>query len=207
MKTTPDIDEEIERFFQHPPTTGRGNGPTYSILFLLRRDLRDLTGPEDEPAQRARLRSPILASFGIMTGLELLARVWLGLNDPGQARVKKAFKEILGIDDQTAAYMIHFRNAIGHGYQLSIIARTGERHAYHFALDDNIHIKSSLIDTKSESNETYVIRFWELRSKFFSAIQKVHTAVKNPENTQLRMNFYSMLPYLRPYVISSSPSD
>jgi len=202
MKMGIDIDEEIEHFFEPPPAEGPGDGPTCSILFLLRRDLRDLTGQESKPESRELLRTPILASFGIMIGLELLARVWLGENDPKRPQLKKAFQEILEVDSRTADLMTHFRDAIGHGYQLSIHAR--DRKEYHFAVDDSAHVNSSFFEPGDATHTHYTIQFWTLRAKFLNAIQKVRATLANPGNDQHRMHFYAMIPYLRPYEIRQS---
>src|SRR3989338_10112317 len=112
---------KIDTFFKTPPDVGAGPGDTRSILYLLRRDLRDLSCPETrEPTSQDSLKAPVLASAGIIIGFEILGRIWTGQNDPGQAKLIDALSEILHISKETAKVIMHFRNSLAHGYQLEL---------------------------------------------------------------------------------------
>ncbi len=202
MKFLPDIDEEIAIFFKSPPREGPGEGSPYSVLYLLRRDLRDLAGHEDLPPNRDLLKAPVLASFGIMSGLELLARVWLRENDPKQdPQLIKAYQEILSVSSNMAKLMIHFRNAIGHGYQLAIHAR--DKKEYCFSLNEILNNFDWFAETKANGEIVYSINFWELRKRFIAAIHRIHGLLVDPNSETLRANFYVMRNYLKPYLITT----
>lgn len=198
MEFSIDFNKKLNEFFAPPPAKGAGPGDIRSVLFLLRRDLRDLSLPEGSEADaKAANIAPVLASAGLMIGFELLARIWIGENDPGQKALIQAFKEILGVDANVADLMVNFRNAIAHGYQLEIFARGGKK--YRFALGD--HAGSNLwFEERNNGTEVeYHLNFWELRRRFLDAVAKVEGVLRDPAQTEKHKNFYKMIPYIKPY--------
>ena len=194
---------EIDLFFAAPPDTGAGQGNIRSILYLLRRDLRDLSCPESqEIPSESRIVAPVLAAAGINIGFEVLGRIWTGEDDPGQAKLVNAYQEILQVSKELAEVLLHFRNSLMHGYQLEINARRA-RGVYRFCLHTNLQASSFFERTQRNGIEEYRVSFWELRRKFLKAINTVYVAVRNEGSH--RNKFESVLPYLRPYVMNNGP--
>lgn len=187
---------KIDIFFKKPPDTGAGPGDTRSILYLLRRDLRDLSCPETRaPTSQDSLKAPVLASAGIIIGFEILGRVWTGENDPGQSKLINALSEILLINKETAKTIMHFRNSLAHGYQLELHAR--DTNVYKFRLISDICNRSFFKSINENGVTEYEICFWELRSKFISAVNMVYKKTKT--NDRQKSNFMRVLPFLSPY--------
>jgi hypothetical protein len=197
----PEMDRSIDFFFKAPPAYGRESRNTHSVLYLLRRDLRDISGPEEEPPDLEKLRAPILASFGVMAAFELLARVWTGINDFGKEkaghRLTACYEEF--VDVENAALLKQFRNAIGHGYELIIQARDGK--VYHFGLRDEISGNEWFKKTVISSETVYVINFWELRWRFLKAISRMKSRLKDLREVEPRRNFRQMIRVIRPYTM------
>lgn len=200
------IKQEIEQFFKTPPRQGAGPGNIRSILYLLRRDLRDLTIPEEDVlAGTLSIKAPVLAATGIMIGFEVLGRIWLGENDPYQPEQEKALSKILEVPLKTSHVMVMFRNALAHGYQLEIHSRKNK--IYRFSLEDNYQSDKWFLAVGIDHNKTYSIGFWELRKRFIKSVEKIKTLLGNPSETILRSNFIKVLPYLKPYKILTGPDS
>lgn len=187
---------DIDSFFMTPPVTGAGPGNVRSILYLLRRDLRDLTCPETQqiPNQDS-IKAPVLAAAGISIGLEVLARIWVGENDPSQVKLVKSFSEILSISEAKAELIYRFRNSLLHGYQLELHAR--DRNIYRFCLHTNLVHPNFFDEGGVNGISEYTISFWELRRIFLVAVQVVYAKVTS--DITHRENFLRVLPYLKPY--------
>ena len=116
-KLSPDqVDDYLNWFFRQPPVKGAGSGNARSILYHLRRDLRDISVHEGRRTANKRLRAPVLGSFGIMVGYEILAQVWTGKSSVAKRHLRQTYREMLKVSPVKANLMIQFRNALAHGY-------------------------------------------------------------------------------------------
>lgn len=199
-------DEEIERFFRQPPESGPGQGTVRSILYLLRRDLRDLSIPEQRPANaNDRMTAPVLACASMLIGLEVLGRIWQGKNKPVQMELNAAYQSLLGLDEPTAKLLIMFRNAIAHGYQLEHEGSDGT--TYRFALGDHVGWQLWFEERTINGKTEYHVNCWELRERFLKAVETLRTQLLNPKEIGRRQKFEAVLQFLRPYHMVTRPAS
>jgi hypothetical protein len=208
-----DLDLGIKHFFHAPPETGIGLGNVRSGLFMIRRDLRDLSGPEASTPRSfvessAVLKTPILGCVGIFAGLEVLATIYKGQYDPGSPGVISSLSDLGIFKKDEITTLLTFRNAIVHGYNLDNVPREIRRkkvdYWYRFTLDDDPTIDTAIsLKRRDEKMERYTISFWQLRNHFFEAIRKLRTMLLDGNNRGLRSNFFSVAEYIEPYKMRS----
>lgn len=200
-----EINRQVEKFFARPPKAGPGRiGEEKSLLFLLRRDLRDLSVPEGDAPDTQELRAPVLAALGIMIGFEILARIYQGSGLLGNPAKADAFRKFLDVSDAESWLMVYFRDAVAHGYQLT--AHTRDKGTFHFALapgrpDDSIFtpVRSS-IRASGPNSIRHEVNFWALRQRFLTAVEQFQQSLANTGNASARARFVAALPKLQPYV-------
>ena len=196
--TADQVDGYLNWFFRQPPVKGAGSGNARSILFHLRRDLRDISAHEGRKTANKRLKAPVLGSFGIMVGYELLAQVWTGKSSVAKKHLRQTYREMLKVSRSKANLMIQFRNAVAHGYTLEITDRDDGR-KYSFKLSNQSQRSAWF---RKEGAKTR-INFWALRWRFLGDINDLHKRLLDRSFTARRRAFISALNWLGPYIITN----
>lgn len=164
-----------------PPGKERG------VLYLLRRDLAELYGAEaiiPSPNHKA----PMLASIGIMTGLDLMSKLATNELSGGRAGFKNFVETYGGLSSADAETIYRLRCAQTHAYCLIDFDERANTE-YCFKLDDG-HPDEPMIhaDPVREAHgyrqETFQINFWALKRFFLACAQKFEGAVRNPDQSQ-----------------------
>ncbi|MBT3433219.1 MAG: hypothetical protein HOC91_16315 [Nitrospinaceae bacterium] len=192
---------DIERVFMDPSDSQ--SDERRPVLYLLRRDLRDQYGEENDPAGTVKLKSPLLICLGIMIGFELLTKMYSGkgkFNEPGEGtkEVKIFMKDILDLGGQEASALINFRHSLVHSYGLDI----GENQI--LTVDDEItsaHREMSTSNLGNGKQEIY-INIWHLKNLFVRAISEYKTRLLADQ--KLVINFVSCLKNLGEIQIKES---
>jgi len=198
------VDRQVETFFAPPARRGRWPGrigKEHSILFDLRRDLQDLSVYEGELPDNQALIAPNLAALGIMIGFEILACVYQGSGSIANAAKADAFRKFLKVSEKESWLLVHFRDALAHGYQL--VARTRSGEIFHFALASGQPEDSFFTPVKSSVRATgpasvrYEVNFWALRHRFLETTKEFSARLANRANSSERNRFIAALPQLR----------
>lgn len=191
------VDFYLNWFFRQPPVVGAGHGNAKSILFQLRRDLRDISAHEGRRTARKRLKAPILGSFGIMVGYEVMAQIWSGKSSIAKKHLRQTYREMLGVSQHKANLMIQFRNALAHGYTLDITDRdTGKK--YSFRLSDRSRESAWF----KQEGAKFRVNFWALRWRFLQDIGRLHHRLLNRSEIARRRAFIAALDWLGPYIVT-----
>lgn len=160
-----------------PPGKDRG------VLYLLRRDLTELYGREDDAPSQTH-KAPMLASIGMMTGLDLMSK--LATNDlSGGRNIFKRFVENYGrLSPADAEVIYKLRCAQTHAYCLIDLDEKAKTE-YCFVLIDD-HPEHPLIRQLPAQvrdgyrRETYQINYWELKRFFLKCVGSFEGALRNP---------------------------
>ena len=170
---------QIESFFRAPPE-GDPSGNRRSVLFVLRRDLCKLYGPEDVQGSAA-LIAPILAAGGMMTGIDLLTKLHTGKIDEPLAGASdfEAFLSRFGeVSTDHAAALYQYRCAQAHSYGFTGISRrAGERKKFLFTLSDSPAEREVVL---AFPENHYAICFWPLKLLFRRMIGAFHRRLTDP---------------------------
>jgi len=163
-----------------PPGKERG------VLYLLRRDLTELYGAENE-IPSPNHKAPMLATIGIMTGLDLMSKLATNELSAGRAGFKKFVETYGGLSSSDAETIYRLRCAQTHAYCLiDIDERTNT--AYCFMLVDDKPDKAliyahSVREAHGNREETFRINFWALKKFFLACVAKFESAVRNPNQS------------------------
>jgi hypothetical protein len=191
------VDSYLDWFFRQPPANGPGLGNMRSILYLLRRDLRDVSAHEGRKTANKRLKAPVLGAFGIMVGYEILAQVWTGKSSVAKKQLRQTYREVLGVSPGKANLMIQFRNALAHGYTLEITDRADGK-KYGFILSN----RSRQSAWFRKEGGKFRINFWALRWRFLQDLKRLHQRLLDRSLTARRRAFISSLNSLGPYIVT-----
>lgn len=170
-------------------------GGVRGVLYLLRRDLLNQYGAESEIPSPTN-HSPMLATIGMMTGLEHMAK--LATNDfRGSRSVLKNFLGDfggLGEEDREALYRL--RCAQVHAYCL---VDFDEKAIFRFELDDNAPKGSPLLslgdgqkDPAGRTAKNVWVNYWELKRFFLSSLANFERAVRYPQGALIN-NFMNAM--------------
>jgi hypothetical protein len=122
---TYNLDEDIEFFFQLPstPTTSHARGHTFSVLYLLRRELMETAGHDPDVTSEAiavdrGVERRLFASVTLMfTGFDLLSKFACDHQTLGErfcAFLESEFGR--GLDADTAKMLYAVRNSMVHAF-------------------------------------------------------------------------------------------
>ncbi len=161
MHSNNDHDTEKARVFLAPNAEPVDDGR--SMLYLLRRDLQDQYGKENDPPL-GKIISPLLTTLGIMIGFELLTKYWIGKYTTTTAELRKFINDVGKLSKNESEILAQLRHALAHGYCLRTTDRKGTQ--YTFRLDENTG-GSNVIE---ERNSEYIINIWELKKLFLKTI-------------------------------------
>ena len=170
MLLSHDVRLEIDRVFMDPmdwPPDDRR-----PLLYLLRRDLKDQYGREEEPAESVQLKSPLLTCLGIMVGFELLAKLWSGKHEfrerDGKATVKEFMRSIVRVGEHEADALVDFRNSLAHSYGLSI----GKGRSLSVDDDTGSACREVSIADLGEGKSKIYVNVWHLKDLFVRAVRQ-----------------------------------
>lgn len=182
---------EIARIFLDPNITPHDN--RRPLLYLLRRDLQNQYGKENDPP--GRLISPLLTCLGIMVGIELLTKYWSGNHEAGNSDVEKFLQDVGGLSENSAIALTQLRHAIAHGYKLQTI-RKKDNQKYSFALSDDINATDCIVD---QGNFSYLINIWKLKELFLKTINNLKTILE--ASPDLQATFTIVQAYIKDFEI------
>ena len=172
----------------------------FTQLYLLRRDLVDLTGNERKRPRKTDLKSPLLSSLAMMIGLELLAKFHSGkyyYPKFKQKHFKRFLREIGKLSNSEAQTLVQFRNAIAHGYCLETYeydSNTDEiRNTIKFILDDKLSKNNRIFICV---NGVHRINIWNLKSFFLRTIKIFKNELNKQQNTPMRDTFEEIYNHL-----------
>ena len=173
---------EIELCFWNPKQ-GLPPGKERGVLYLLRRDLTELYGDEDRiPSQTHK--APMLASIGMMTGLDLMSK--LATNElSGKRTIFKRFVETYGgLSPADAEAIYKLRCAQTHAYCLiDLDEKANAEHCFVLIDDHPEHPLIQQLPTQERAGyrrETYQINYWELKRFFLKCVGSFESALRNP---------------------------
>ena len=165
MLISNDIHTEIPRVFMDPARTYPDNRRPF--LYLLRRDLTTLYGPEDSVPDLSKLKAPLLTALGVMIGLELLAKLRIGKHEATFEDLESFMRDICKLPVDQATALAQFRHAVAHGYRLGATRRKDQQR-YSFALSDVISAASPITEIKPLE---FTVNLWALKKLFVAAIK------------------------------------
>ena len=155
-----------EEFFR-PPDNRNYTEKYRSTLHLLRRDLEELYGKEGDC--EGLIKAPFLCALGIMSGIELLTKIYVGKAKTDRSDIIE-FIKICGIKKAKAIYQ--FRCALSHGYGLNAVDRGGKK--YRFQLTEE-----KCGDMMQEMEEgLYRISIIRLKEEFVRCIEYLKNNMK-----------------------------
>jgi hypothetical protein len=173
---------EIDLCFWNPARE-KPPGKERGVLYLLRRDLTELYGAEEE-IPSATLRAPMLACIGIMTGLDLMSKLATNELSKGRVGFKRFVKTYGGLPPMDAEVVYRLRCAQTHAYCLIDIDERANTE-YCFVLDPD-HPDESMIQAQPSKEadgcrqETFRINFWELKRFFCACVGRFERAIRDP---------------------------
>lgn len=176
----------IEECFVPPTRKLSGHGAR-STLYLLRRELRVLCGPENDDVN-ANWKAPILATSGIMTGFNLLAKFWTGtIMEEDKRSFMRFFSECLALQPSEAEALYKFRCALQHGFCL---LDKGRYSHHEFVLDPDIfNLALIRLDGSIKKRGTAFCRYriarLQLKKNFIMAIKKVERLLQEGNRDRL----------------------
>jgi hypothetical protein len=161
----------IENFFKRPSEPASSDGDC--VLYHLRVDLEKLYGAEDrfdlDPSSHA-----ILATMGLLSGLDYLAQAYRGRPSTGD-RFVQLLTDLAATDMDSAEALYQLRCGLVHSVSLSAVSKRKYRGGvtYSFTLTDNRH--STVVHKQYQrANEVgYPVHFWELKRCFTDVIDKL----------------------------------
>ena len=172
--------DAIEKFFLKPcavnalPQELKDSGER-PVLHLLRRDLQHLYLQEDvlQPNDQNEHKAPYLATMGILTGIDLMAKFYCGQGrKKASGRIFKKFLIDIGeLSSSEADFAWKFRNALHHSYSLHISERLLGKIIFTTAISGHAswHTSDGQID---------YINFWNLKALFLKLIVKYHERLR-----------------------------
>jgi hypothetical protein len=167
----------IENFFKQPNELASSDGD--GVLYHLRVDLEKLYGVEDsfdlDPSHHA-----ILATMGMLSGFDYLARAYLGRPSTGDKFVQ-LLTDLAAMDVDSAEALYQLRCGLVRSVSLSSVSSRKYRGGvtYSFTLTDDRH--SAVVNKQHEcTNEVaYQVSFWGLKRCFTGVIDKLEAVCRD----------------------------
>ena len=190
---------DIDLFFEDPaiPPTPSGE---YSVLYLLRRDIKTCLGIDPNTGNSIDRIVWFPGAMAILAGIDLLGKFLAGCDDTGgnewrkkvggrfRAFVKKYFKPISSGDEET---IYQLRNALLHSFGLYSEKRSGTVcRIYKFGLNRE---GGPLVAPAPSGGDNYLIDVLTLHNKFETAIERYRADLKASKN-DLQGYFKLMFP-------------
>jgi hypothetical protein len=172
----------IETFFKRP---NQGPSPEGDcVLYHLRVDLEKLYGAEHicdtDPSSHA-----MLATIGMLSGLDYLAQAYLGYPSNGEKFVQ-LLTNLAEIDVDDAEALYQLRCGLVHSVSLSAVSRRNGV-TYSFNLTDDQD--KAVVSKEREYNKevTYQVNFWGLKRCFTGVIDKLRAICEDVESERARV--------------------
>ncbi len=155
------------------------------MLFHLRVDLEKLYGAENSFDADASNHT-ILATIGMLSGLDYLAQAYLGRRSTGDKFVK-LLTDLAEVDVDGVEALYQLRCGLVHSVSLSAVSR--RRVTYSFTLTDD---RDGVFLNKEQEccNEVvYRVNFWGLKRCFMRVIDKLKAICEDKGDERARMVF------------------
>ena len=139
------------------------------FLYLLRRDLQDITGREDAPPDMNAHRAPMLAANGFMIGFEMLTKMRYGVQ---KHKIKfedmeRFLQDVGGLSFKDAEALAQFRHAVTHGYHLAA-KKPSTGQDFTFELSDEPDESLSIFELQTQH---FHVGFWPLKALFLKSLR------------------------------------
>lgn len=181
----------LEAFFRSP-REGDPSGTSRAVLFVLRRDLEKLYGPENGP-DGDLLVSPILGAIGMMTGIDLLTKMTNGKTGKELSGHKDFVGFLIKYGKQSPEYaeaLYQYRCAQTHAYGFSSFSRKGAK--FTFGLDDRIPTNQQAIWRHPRNH--FEVNYWNLKLLFRRCVANLEIELSDANvSTELKKNFQHSL--------------
>lgn len=186
------ISSEIDNCFRSP----RAPLPSsrfHTVLYFLRCDLENLYGSEKRRYIK-NYKSPMLAVLGMMSGIDLLTKLYSGKAYTTSDDFKNFVKKYGNLKKDEAETIYHLRCALAHNYGLvSTKPKKDGKFQYTFSIDD-LPNNEKLIEQINEN--TYKISLWQLKRLFLNCIKEFESSLRNhnhPDFSKLLNNFMNVM--------------
>lgn len=160
----------IDNFFRAPKSL-RPSSTEYTSLHLLRIDLEKIYGSEKRRYIKKN-KSPLLASLGIMSGIDLLTKLWVGNISTRSKNFKSFLENMCSLTANDSEVIYQFRCALTHNYGLYATDKK-----YEFILNDS---PSNSILLRKIKSKKYHISLWEMKKLFLGCIKEYESRLRNP---------------------------
>jgi hypothetical protein len=159
----------IDNFFGAPKSI-QPSRTECAALHLLRIDLEKIYGSEKRRYIKKN-KSPLLASLGIMSGIDLLTKLWVGNISTRSQDFQSFLKSMGSLTANDAEVIYQLRCGLTHNYGLYATDKK-----YEFILDDSPSNSTLLrrINTKK-----YHVSFWEMKKLFLGCIKEYESRLRN----------------------------
>ncbi len=138
-----------------------------SNLYILRRNLIELYGPEND--DYSKIKAPLLTATGILNGLEVLSKIYKTNNN----EKKIQFLDFINKDiEDTAQILSNLRHGLVHKQSLINIDSSGTKYFFTITETKDISIKVS-------DNNRYEISIYYLKKIFLYSVKFVTKLVIN----------------------------
>lgn len=186
--------DEIELCFWDPKR-GLPPGKERGVLYLLRRDLTELYGDEAE-IPSATHKSPMLASIGMMTGLDLMSKLVTNELNGGRAGFKSFLERYGPMPSQDAEAFYKLRCAQTHAYCLIDIDEKRNREDWFTLIDDRpnepLIKKVSSKERDGYRIDIYHVNYWELKRFFLGCVANFEKSMREATNPLLTQFMLAM---------------
>ena len=194
--------KKADMFFCNPSQKPSDIPGTFSILYLLRRDILQCLG--FDPNTGTMNKEPILwpGGMAIFAGIDLLAKFFTGNDDFG--KVRKRFIDFIAeyfqpLTKERQETIYQLRNALIHSFGL--YSKDNKERPYHFVLTAERSKRSPLV--LHTPPDTYQIDLLSLHQQFEDALKNY--AVDLNKSRNLQDNFLRMFPNYGSVAILRNP--
>ena len=189
-----DLDASIRLFFEDP-TIYYPPPRTYSVLYLLRRDIRTCLGIDPNTGAMMGMQALWPGAMALLAGVDLLGKFLAGTDKVGETgeRFRKFLQRYFQLASEEDAEIIYqLRNALLHSFGL--YSKTRRNREYRFVL---VGDKRPLV--QSLEGNHYLISVFALYERFERAVGAYRADLKSDD--VLRRNFSAMFPYYGSIVV------
>lgn len=188
------VKEKIKFFFRNP-TEVPEKSDEFSILYLLRRDIKMCLGIDPNNNTKIGYQALWPGTMAILAGIDLVAKFYEGNDETRNGAVGKRFrqflKEYFGLNNEEQKTIYQLRNSLLHSFGLYSKDRKGNE--YKFVLTSK---QESVQLVQCMENNNYLIDIRTLHKQFEIAIEKYQTdVIADVKYKQiLQENFSKMFP-------------
>ncbi len=160
----------LESFFKSPQDPPSADGDC--VLYHLRVGLEKLYGPEDTLGS-INPNHVLLATIGMLAGLDFLAQAYLARPSTGNKFVK-LLTDLGGLGGDCAEAVYQLRCGLMHSVSLSAVSQRARPGViYSFTLTDELNNTLILKQYDNGKEVQYRVNFWRLKEYFMEVIKKL----------------------------------